>query len=322
MSKVLPLLPLVFASLPLSALAHPGYGLETDSKGNAYFTDVHTKTVWKLEAEGELTPLVKDVWAHALCVDAADRVWIEVEVNNTQYSVLRVDSDGGDRTRILGPMERGLEFHGASFLADAEGNLFYPHSDPPNFWNLGVRRRASDGTTTLIAGGDEPGDQDGAGHTARFRGIDSMRFDPEGRILVLDVDRIRRVDRDGTVTTLARDLRELAPEHQPFNNGNPRVSNRLYGFDAAPDGRLVVAYHGNRRVWNIDPEGEQTVLYQSEAPWSPVGVCFDGTDVLIKESALEPGSDRTGPRIRRLGADGLAVTLVELNDGRPADLGD
>ncbi len=297
----------------LNVLAHPGYGLDVDSRGNIFFSDVHRRTVWKLGAAGNLSPFARDRWAHALCVDDQDVVWIEEEVNNTQYRVWRIAPDG-TATSVLGPIERGLDFHGASLLADADGRLFFPHSNPPHFSNSGVRQRTAAGAVSLLAGSDEYGHRDGVGPAARFNGIDSMRFGSDGAVLVLDVDAIRRVSRAGEVTTLFHGLKDAMPEDQPFDNGNPRVSNRLYGFDLNAAGEAIVAYHGNRRVLRLSPDGGREVIYRSTKPWSPVGVCFHGGKVLIKESGLEPGSDLPGPRIRSLRPDGTVETLITLGD--------
>lgn len=304
---------LFFLAGALNVLAHPGYGLDVDSHGNIFFTDVHRQTVWKLDAAGKLTAFARDRWAHALCVDDQDTVWIEEEVDNTQYSVWRITPDG-TATRVLGPVERGPDFHGASLLADADGRLFFPHSDPPRFSNSGVRQRTAAGATSLLAGSDEYGHQDGVGPAARFNGIDSMRFGADGAVLVLDVDAIRRVSRAGEVTTLFTGLKDAMPEDQPFDNGNPRVSNRLCGFDLNDLGAVVVAYHGNRRVLRLTPDGGREVIYRSAKPWAPVGVCFHGEKILIKESGLEPGSAQPGPRIRSLRPDGTVETLITLGD--------
>ena len=93
--RIIPIALSLFISFSF-AIAHPGDGLAIDSKGNIYFTDVNTRTLWKLDNLQNLSAVVKDRWAHGLCVDDLDRVWIEVEVNNTQYSVWRIDPDGSE----------------------------------------------------------------------------------------------------------------------------------------------------------------------------------------------------------------------------------
>jgi sugar lactone lactonase YvrE len=293
---------------PLCASGHPGDGLGVDSKGNIYFTDVNTRTLWRVDADGELRAIVTNRWAHGLCIDDLDRVWLEVEVSNTLFSVSRIETDGTE-THILGPLERGLDFYGVNLLADANGNLYFPHSDPPQFFASGIRRRSPDGRVKLLAGSGEYGWRDGQGTEARFAGINAMRFGPDGRIYVVDGDAIRRVSLDGQVTTLSRDIKVEKPEDQPFDNGNPSVSNRLYGLDVGRDETVYVAYHGNRRVLKLRGSKAE-VVYRSTRPWSPVGVALWGENTVIKESGLEPGSSQTGPRIRLVKPDGTITTIA------------
>ena len=290
-------------------MAHPGDGIDVDSQRTIYFTDVKRQTLWKLSPEGDLTAALTGRWSHGLCVDAKNRVWLEVEVNNTQFAIVRLETDGSETT-IIGPTERGLDVYGVNILADAEDNLYFPHSDPPRFFARGLRHRAPDGAVRLIAGNERVGHRDGLGSHASFTAVQSICWGPDQDVYLVDRDTIRRVSLDGAVETLYRDVRDATPERQPFDNGNPEVSNRLYGLDVEPNtGAVVVAYHGNRAVLRLSPSGKET-LYQADKPWSPVGVVFDGDRLLIKESGLEPGSPVDGPRIRALDADGVASTLI------------
>src|SRR5262245_19221519 len=58
-----------------TALAHPGWGIVQDSKGNVFFTD--TKQVWKIAPDGTLSIALADVHTHELAVDADDNVYGE-----------------------------------------------------------------------------------------------------------------------------------------------------------------------------------------------------------------------------------------------------
>lgn len=293
--------------------AHPGDGLDVDSRGNIYFTDVNTRTLWKLDSQGRLSAALADRWAHGLCVDDQDRVWLEVEVDNTRYAIVRLELDGTE-TRVIEARERGLDIYGVNLLVDREESIYFPHSDPPRFSSAGIRKRKVDGSVDLVAGGSALLRLDGQGAGARFAGIRSMRFGPKNRIYVVDADAIRRVSMTEEVETLFTDLTLEDPPNQPFGNGNPSVSNRLYGLDIAPDESVYVAYHGDRCVLKLNDEGERHVVYRSEKPWSPVGVRLIDGELLIKETGLEPGSASPGPRIRRLKADGSVETIVVVGE--------
>lgn len=291
---------------------HPGDGIAINSNGVIYFTDVARKTLWKIDANGKLQKVISNRWAHGLSIDSMDRVWLEVEVNNTQYSIVRVDTKGRER-QVMKPMERGLGFYGVNILVDLDGSIYFPHSNPPHHFATGIRIRDLNGKTKLIAGSQHYGHRDGFGSHAQFSGINSMCFGPKGHIYVVDQDSIRKVYRDGKVETIFKDIKLQDPKNQPFDNGNPSVSNRLYGLAVDKNENVYVAYHGDRCVLKLSPEG-RNVIYQSEKPWSPVGVALLGKDLVIKESGLEPESSMKGPRIQILKKDGTIDTLVKVHD--------
>ena len=291
--------------------AHPGDGLDIDSAGNIYFTDVYRKIIWRVDPQGALTPVLEHRWAHGLSVDSLDRIWVEVEEANTSYSIVRIESDGAETT-VVGPSPRGLQLYGVNILGDGEGNLYFPHSDPPKFYALGIRRRSAGGSVSLLAGSDTPGHRDGRGASALFSGLQAMRFASDGWIYVVDQDSVRRVSRAGQVETLYRGIRLKAPKNQPFDNGNDSVSNRIYGLAVKLDsGEVLVAYHGNRSVVSLSEMGRK-VVYRSKPPWAPVGVVLKGDSIVIKETGLEPGSNRFGPRIVLLDPGDEARQLVEV----------
>lgn len=300
------LLILLAGVMPLSLSAHPGFGLDIDSKGNIIFSDIRSLTIWKLSPEGDLQAVSSGKWTHGFCLDEQDRIWIESEVNNTSFSVYRIDPEGNE-VKILGPTEGGLSFYGSALLVDSEGALFFPYADPPGYYGLGIQKRSPDGTVELLAGGSHRGSQDGRGSMASFDWVQSMCWGPEGDIYLVDFDSIRKVNWNGEVETLFQNIRLKDPENQPFDNGNPRVSNRLFGLDVTECGDILVAYHGNRSVLKLSSQGRE-VIYQSTKPWSPVGVAVHPKGIVIKEAS--DGS--AGPRIRLMKSDGSIQTLIEV----------
>lgn len=301
---------------PMGLKAHPGDGIAADSRGNIYFTDVNTRTVWKYTQENQLTAVVRNRWSHGLCIDNLDRIWIEVEVDNTKYSVKCISADGTEK-HILGPMERGPDFYGVNIIADSHGNLYFPYSSPPAFFFSGIKKRTADGHLSVLAGGSHYGHRDGEGKQAEFMGIRAMRMTRDGSILVVDEDSVRSVSMGGHVKTIRKGIIEQNPTDQPFDNGNPSVSNRLYGLDQDDSGNIYVAYHGNRRVIKISPDGGMEVVYRPVKPWSPVGVAVWNNSLYIKESGLEPGSRFPGPRIRKLEPNGEISTIVTITPENP-----
>ena len=57
------------------ALAHPGWGIVVDSKGNVFYTDL--AQVWKVEPSGRRSVAVPRVHTHELYLDAHDHLFGE-----------------------------------------------------------------------------------------------------------------------------------------------------------------------------------------------------------------------------------------------------
>jgi sugar lactone lactonase YvrE len=145
-------------------------------------------------------------------------------------------------------------FHTPSGLAfDHEGNLFVADTG-----NHAIRRIAKDGTVTTLAGDGTPGDQDGIGRAARFHGPVGIAVDDAGTVYVADTynDRIRRIGRDGSVTT-------IAGSGKP---GNLDAVGAAASFDTpsalavTTDGTLYVADTGNNAIRRIGADGSVTTI--------------------------------------------------------------
>lgn len=145
-------------------------------------------------------------------------------------------------------------FHTPSALAfDHEGNLYVADTG-----NHAIRKIAKDGSVTTLAGDGTPGDQDGIGRAARFRGPVGIAVDDLGAVYVADTynDRIRRIGRDGSVTT-------IAGSGKP---GNADGIGSAAGFDTpsalavGTDGTLYVADTGNNAIRRIGADGSVTTI--------------------------------------------------------------
>jgi sugar lactone lactonase YvrE len=101
-------------------------------------------------------------------------------------------ADGpGAVARFDTPSGLAIDASGVLYVADTANNA--------------IRRVTSDGHVTTVAGDGISGYRDGPGHLARFNGPIGVAVDRAGRIIVADAynDRIRAIDPDGTVSTLA-----------------------------------------------------------------------------------------------------------------------
>ena len=176
----------------------------------------------------------------SVVTDALGRV--AVSENGTRL-VRRIDPSGtvslvaglafGDG--LVDGVGRAAKFreNGTALAAAPDGTLYT--SD-----QYGVRRVATDGTTTLLAGSDGAfGGVDGTATNARFNRIAGLAVGPTGDVFVGDFanNAIRRIDAAGNTTTFAGAIGQSGAAD------GPRTSARFQGpqqLAFAPDGSLYV----------------------------------------------------------------------------------
>ena len=207
--------------------------------------------------DGGLGPLAALDWPTDVAVDANGRVCIS---DIDAHRIRCVDPDGTIRTIAGTGVDASTGDGGPATLADVSpdgiafdsaGNLYV--AEP--FANR-VRRITPQGIIEPFAGTGSQGfsGDGGPAREATFAGPYDVTVDPAGRVYVADRNnlRIRRVDLDGTVTTIA--------------GGGTRGETAAEGFPAAelygagtlglalhPDGTLY--FTGTRAVWQIDAGG-------------------------------------------------------------------
>jgi len=122
-------------------------------------------------------------------------------------------------------------------------------------FNHRVRRVGPDGTITTVAGTTQGLSGDGAGATkAQLSFPSDTAVLPGGGFLVADTgnDRVRRVDPDGTISTVAGTSRGFG------GDGGPATSaelNQPRDVAIASDGAILIADTGNNRIRRVDPNG-------------------------------------------------------------------
>lgn len=305
-------------ALSAAALGHPGSGIDVGPDGSIVFADVGRTTIWRLDPDGDLTPLVRDTWTHELTfTPEGDVLYFEREGDAdgpAPTGLRRVRGDGEvetvfplshDRSDFTGEAFNVLPGVGIVFSDDVRG--------ADGRWRQTLRVRPLDGASRWFSG-SLVSDlyTDGAPVDASFRLCTDIVATPEGELLVLDRDRVRRVRADGSVETVVDGLLDARPRNPPHSGGPPTTNNRLYALDLAPDGAIFVSYHAGRRVMRALEGGRPETIFTSDRGWAPIGVAC-GSDAYY---VLEVRDDSLDLRVWRVGAGGERDVVCEVGGGR------
>ena len=150
---------------------------------------------------------------------------------------------------------------------DAAGNVYVADTA-----NNAIRRVSPDGIVSTLAGGGAAGFADGSGSNARFNGPVGLAVDASGRLIVADTynDRIRVVEPDGTVATIAG---SGMPGAVDGSSSEARFDTPS-GVAVDPAGRIYVADTGSGAVRLISKDGSVTTVgpLPFDGLFRPIGI--------------------------------------------------
>lgn len=235
-----------------------------DAAGNLYVCDLLNHRIRKIDPSGNVTTFagsgtagLLDGPANAARFNRPNGIAIDqggnLYVSDLSSHTIRVIDPNGNVTTLAGGGSSGFangqgsnaRFSGIHDLAfDLSGNLLVADRN-----NHRIRQVDANGNVSTLAGSGSSGSQNGPLASATFRGPIGLAVDANGNIFVSDNlnDRIRMIDPNGTVST-------LAGSNQGFQNGlgtMARFRNPL-GLAFSGNGDLLVADQGNNRLRLIE----------------------------------------------------------------------
>ncbi len=178
---------------------------------------------------------------------------------------------------------------------------------------------AQDGFTFTTLAGLAPGNVDGIGAAARFRGGGSVAADGLGNLYVADSDNntIRKVTPAGAVTTLAG---ASGMTGTADGTGAAARFNAPAGIAVDASGNAYVADYGNNTIRKVTPAGAVTTLAGSPGNPGPSGDSSDG--IGASAGFFHPGglavdasgnvfvADTGNATIRKVTAAGVVTTIA------------
>ena len=248
-----------------------------------------------------------------ITVDDSGVVYIADLIN---HRIRRIDTDGNVST-IAGTGTPGFidgdaataQFNApVGITVDDNGILFVT-----DFSNHSIRRIDTDGNVSTITGTGTPGFIDGDAATAQFNLPFGITVDDSGILFVADSEnhRIRRIDTDGNVSTLA------GTGTPGFTNGDTATAqfNAPGGITVDDNGILFVADQRNHNIRRIDTDGNVSTLAGTGASGFTDGDAATAqfnfpTGITVDDNGILFVTDFSNHSIRRIDTDGNVSTLA------------
>ncbi len=256
-------------------------GITVDSNGNVYFSDSGNDRIRKVDTSGTITTVTINggnlFGPRGLDIDSQGNLYIADNVNEV---IRKVDASTGDISTIAGQVltsgfsgDGGLATNALlnsprDVVVDDNGNVYF--SDGQNH----VIRRvdASTGMIQTIAGQGTLLGFEGDGGPATSAKLwlpNGIFIDSNGNVIIADTvnNRIRKVDTNGTITTIAGD------GFGGFGgDGGPAIDAWLWtpgGIAGDNNGNLYISDSSNLRIRKITPA----------APAPPTDITLDNNTV-------------------------------------------
>jgi len=221
--------------------------------------------------------------------------------------------------QLNGPQGVAIGPDGSLYIADT-GNHRIRHVGPDGVINT----LAGNGSFANGTSSGPPGD----GGPAIQAQVSSPRWitaGPDGSLYISDsaYDRIRKVDPDGTITTLAGTGRRCVLG-TPCGDGGPASQATFEdpnGIALGPDGSLYVADTNACRIRRVGPDGKISTVAGRITSSDPRGFAGDGGPAsdarfnVPKTVTVGPDgslyiADENNDRIRRVGPEGIITTIA------------
>ena len=274
------------------AFAHPGSGISVDRAGVVYFVDTGSG-VYKMDARGTLTRIPGPAF-HWFAMDEANR-----------FAQTRLPAGAGWELQRAGSSPTLLLSSDYPIARGADGNLYYS-APAPGGGAVQLTRLEPSGASAAFK--RLPAQATGE----PLLWLNGLTSGPDGSFYYTEDAAIRRVTRDGQVSTVVAGVAPPNCAAVPLDEGAPP---RLRGLAVDSAGTIYVAASGCGSLLKVTPSGQVSVLVQLEPPWSPTAVAVAGSDLYVLEYLHTKGDDRRQwtPRIRRLSPDGKSEIVAHID---------
>jgi sugar lactone lactonase YvrE len=307
-------------------------GIGRDQAGNIYVLDAANPSIRKIASDGTVSTFAGNVSAPGfqdgassvarfcgqggLFVDATQHPPTLYVADGCNNRIRKIVPDGTVST-LAGSGQAGSD-DGTGILATFQAPLGIARNlvDSALYVSQSnsIRKIASDGTVTTLAGSPAAGFADGSGTSARFDGPRQIAVDDSGVVFVADCNnhRIRKVQPNGDVSTLAGSSAGFADGTAPEARFNCPSGVALDG-----QGNLLVADRINYRIRKIVLSSSAVSTLAGGLSGRSGFADGQGPSAQFDEpSALTVGggyvfvSEQAGKRVRKIDASGNVTSVA------------
>jgi len=237
------------------------WGVTVAPDGTIYVADQNNHSIRKVTPEGVVTTLAGTGAAGSadgtgtaasfneptgVTVDTGGNVLVSESAN---HKIRKITTTG-----VVSTFVEGGSFYGPFNLAVAPDRNIYV----TDVYNHRIRKVTPEGVVTTLAGTGATGSADGAGAGASFNYPYGVAVAPDGTIYVADTNnnRIRKVTREGVVSTLA------GSGERAFADGVGAAAsfNSPFGLTVDANGDVIVADSWNHLIRKVTTGGVVTTL--------------------------------------------------------------
>ncbi|MTI21780.1 hypothetical protein E1176_12180 [Fulvivirga sp. RKSG066] len=284
-----------------AANGHPSWGITINAQGEIFFTDIlHNEgTLWKIDAEGQLSAVITDFHAHDLYQDdksnlwLAENLWIEGEIEGEGKHTLIKLNTSGEVDTLVSTFDIDL-FSGTAFAISPDRKIFFTH-------NGRIYRYGKDGSELYI--------------DHKFKDVKNILMDEEGVLYITDSKfnngTLYYKRPNGRLKILAEEIMPKAPKSPLFKEKRLQF---LIGLAKDDDGNIYVSENAGCRIIKINKLGEKMVYYQSPSKWAPMNVAFHQGEAFILEAGFNKYN--RGPRVIKRSATGAISRVANIETSK------